>query len=82
MYEAPKMKTFKQYFLENVNNKSQFFQTHEEIEQWLKYMYIRNYKINDDLSVDVKSSVDISGRNIKFFHMFRICFILNALNKF
>ncbi|CAK1332462.1 Internalin-J precursor [Burkholderia pseudomallei] len=38
--------------------------TKEEIEQWLDKMEIKNYSINDDLTVDVDGSVDLFGRKL------------------
>lgn len=37
----------------------------EEVEQKLKELGIKNYKINNDLSVDVMDVVDLSKRNLK-----------------
>ena len=48
-----------------LENQSQFLQTREEIEAWLQKMKIKNYTINDDLTVDVDSTVYIFGRMLK-----------------
>ena len=42
-----------------------FYQTKEEIENWLKKMGIENYKINDDLTVDVNGWVDLAFKYLK-----------------
>lgn len=42
----------------------QFFNTKEQIKKWLDSLYIKNYTINDDLSVDVNGDVDIVNKNL------------------
>ena len=41
-----------------------FLQSKEEIKKWLKEVGVKKYKMNDDLTVDVKGDVDISGKNL------------------
>ena len=48
-----------------LENQSQFLQTREEIEAWLQKMKIKNYTINDDLTVDVDGAVYIFDRMLK-----------------
>ena len=43
-----------------------FFKTREKTEDWLDSMRIKNYTINDDLSVDGDLSVDIDSRNLDY----------------
>ena len=47
-----------------VEEKSQFFKTREEVEAWLKKMMVKNYTINEDLTVDVDGNVSISDKKI------------------
>ena len=45
----------------------QFFQTKEEIEEWLNKMEITNYIINEDLTVDVNGNVTLEGEKFEYF---------------
>jgi hypothetical protein len=51
---------------QNTKNTTQFFTTYEETKDWLDKMEIKNYTINDDLTVDVDGRVDISNKNLKY----------------
>ena len=44
---------------------SYFFQTKEEITEWLKDMRIENYTINNDLTVDIDGLVDLTFKYLK-----------------
>lgn len=48
-------------------NQSQFLQTIDEIEEWLHTYRIRNYTINDDLTVDVDGPVYLVGKFLSSF---------------
>ena len=54
-------------YLGNNLNESQeeFFDTKEKITVWLDSNRIKNYTINDDLTVDVDGCVDISEKDFK-----------------
>ena len=41
------------------------YKTREEIENWLNEMKIYNYVINEDLTVDVHSGVNIGYKSLK-----------------
>ena len=41
------------------------YKTREEVEDWLNEMEIKNYVINDDLTVDVNNNVNISHKNLE-----------------
>ena len=41
------------------------YKTREEVEIWLVLMNVKNYVINDDLTVDVNSRVDLSFKDLK-----------------
>lgn len=45
---------------------SQFFQTKEETENWLDKMKIKNYTINDDLTVDVDGDIYLISKKLKY----------------
>lgn len=51
--------------LQNLNIKNEILNTKETIEIWLKQVNIENYTINDDMTVDCSSSVDISCLGLK-----------------
>lgn len=55
-----------------LENQSQFLQTREEIEAWLQKMKIKNYTINDDLTVDVDGAVYIFDRMLKKAYRFNL----------
>lgn len=38
-----------------------------KIENWLNIMRVKNYIINENLSIDVNSSLNLVSKNIKFF---------------
>ena len=61
------MKISKKFLLkeDTSNQNSQFLTSVQEIEYVLEDMGIKNYTINDDLTVDVKGDVTIQLRNIK-----------------
>ena len=44
--------------------KSENFKTKEEVQSWLDKMRIKNYTINDDLTVDVTGNVKISWNHL------------------
>ena len=48
-------------------DQSQFLQTIDEIEEWLRTYRIRNYTINDDLSVDVNDHVYLVSKGLSAF---------------
>lgn len=48
-----------------LKKETQFFQTEHETKNWLDFMGIKNYSINQDLLVDVDGGVDISNSNLK-----------------
>lgn len=48
-------------------NQSQFLQTIDEIEEWLRTYRIRNYTINDDLTVDVDGPVYLVNKKLSIF---------------
>lgn len=55
------MKFLSNYLKFNESIDNQFFKTKEEIKDWLYKMGIKfHYKINDDLTVDVDTDVNIS----------------------
>ena len=41
------------------------YSTREEVESWLVLMKIKNYVINEDLTVDVNGDVDIFLKDLK-----------------
>lgn len=43
---------------------NQCFQSKKEIENWLDNMKVKNYTINDDLTVDVKGTVDLENKGL------------------
>lgn len=45
---------------------NQFFKTKDEIEKWLVSQRIRNYTINNDLTVDINGHVSLNYKNLKF----------------
>lgn len=51
--------------LQNLNIKNEILNIKETIEIWLKQVNIENYTINDDMTVDCSSSVDISCLGLK-----------------
>ena len=56
---------YSEYIRENSSN-SHFFKTYEETKEWLDKMEIKNYKINDDLTVDVSNGVNLSNRKLSY----------------
>lgn len=45
---------------------STYFETKEEVKNFLDDLKIKNYTINDDLTVDVKGNVEVSKSKLKF----------------
>lgn len=48
-------------------NENQQLRSKEDIEKWLIYHEIKNYTINDDLTVDVKDNVILEYQNFEYF---------------
>lgn len=46
---------------------NQFLKTKSEVINWLDSMEIKNYTINDDLTVDVKDNVKLNNKNLILF---------------
>ena len=40
------------------------FKTKEEIQNWLDRLRIKNYTINEDLTVDIKGDIEISSKDL------------------
>jgi len=55
---------FNKYIKES--NNSQFFTTYEETKEWLDKMWIKKYKINSDLTVDVNGDVDLEKKYLSY----------------
>lgn len=53
------MKTIKEYLNEGLIRRQAGMDMRAKIEAWLKICNIRNYTINDDLTIDVNGDVDI-----------------------
>jgi hypothetical protein len=49
-----------------VKSASVFLTSKDEIKLWLKAMEIKNYNINEDLTVDVNQSVSLYNKNLPF----------------
>ena len=49
-----------------MNNQSQYFTTLSETENWLIKIGIKDYIIHDDLTVDVKTHVDLAHKNLQY----------------
>jgi len=59
------MKYIKNYrIFESIDD--QFFKTYEETKNWLHDVYVKNYTINKDLTVDVDDEVSLTFNNLEF----------------
>ena len=63
------MKTLKESILNRSNHGAEGFKTQRrnEIEKWLKEYDIKNYTINDDLTIDVDGDVNLARKNLMEF---------------
>lgn len=60
-----KIKKYTEYFeCKHSINESYVYDTKEKVQKWLDKMNIRNYIINDDLSVDVDGSANLIFNNL------------------
>ncbi len=50
-----------------MEQRDQFYNSYEKVEQWLKAMKIQKYTIDTDLTVDVDGDVNLEMKKISLF---------------
>lgn len=60
------VKNFNEWLLENEETEPKYPQTHKEVQVLLNKWKVKNYTINDDLTVDVIGDVDLNDKIIDF----------------